>query len=100
MSKRQTVHPVADRWIPGIPTASLIVDARTAARLVRTGAFTRDAPDGDEPEGGRPEPIELSDEQLAVLDGYDNVDDEPEAPEPEAVPAAPDIAPKPEAPPA
>lgn len=89
--QRRSVYPVAGRWIPGIPAAHLIADRDVAARLVRTGAFTHDST------GEHAEPLELTEEQVAHLDHYDNVPAAETAPEPDETP---DADPKAEAAPA
>jgi len=40
MAKKTTIYPVPERFLQGVPAVPLRTDARTAARLVRTGAFT------------------------------------------------------------
>ena len=59
------VYPVAGHFLRNIPSAPLEVDAKTAERLVRTGAYSRTAPRGDKVE---PIPYEADE----GLDFYDN----------------------------
>lgn len=59
------VYPVPGYFLRNVPSAPLETDAGTATRLVRTGAYTRTKPRGDQPE---PTPYEAD----AELDFYDN----------------------------
>lgn len=40
----KTVYPVPGTYLMGVPAVPIVVDDETAARLVRTGAFTTDEP--------------------------------------------------------
>jgi hypothetical protein len=50
-----TVHPVPGTYLAGVPHVTLEVSAAYAKRLVRTGAFSKDATDAST------DPIELPD---------------------------------------
>ena len=56
-----TVYPAPDRFIVGVPTVPLDVDAATAARLVASGAFVTEGKGKGEP---------LTAEARAALDYY------------------------------
>jgi hypothetical protein len=77
-AKRTIVFPATDgSYLMGVPHAPIIADAATAARLVKTGAFTAEGKSDVDP-------VELSEDALNSLDRvYDPV----EQPPPEEAPA-------------
>jgi hypothetical protein len=78
-AKRTTVYPATDgSYLMGVPHVPVSTDAATAARLVKTGAFTAEGKSDVDP-------VELSKDALNSLDRvYDPVEQPP--PE-EAAPA-------------
>jgi hypothetical protein len=64
-----TIYPVPGHYLAGVPQVPLAVDAKTAERLVRTGAFTTDG-SGDGQEPGPLEQLDFYDPPLAHGEHY------------------------------
>lgn len=60
------LFPVPGHYLMGVPAVPLEVDDEVAERLLRTGAFTDEAPDEE-----TPAPVELDAAALEALDFYD-----------------------------
>ncbi len=80
------VFPVAGAFLNGVPAVPTTTSPDIAERLVRTGAFTYDAPEIADGETHEISVSELPDGALAALDHYDPIEPAEAEPAPEADP--------------